>query len=1105
MKKKKLQPRNQNTNKKNTDSYHYCPVPHSGQDAILFVGLAIVAACVLRGKLGTTMLLLAGAALEALTVIPGWTLGRIGNSISWFLSIVPYELFFYIFLPPLLLDAGARIDYFLFKRALLQILTAAFLVVGFTTAAMIPLLLYVLRLADRGWGWQHVALLGSMLASTDAVAIINVMKERGGPRRLRVLLEGESLLNDASSFTLFSIFLGYVLGTHGGAAAGQHGGAAGKSGGSGAPVGWSVLGAVVADMLKLALGGLLFGVAFGVLAHALLKFMRRHRAGIDQQVALTLAGGYLSFYTANSFHLSGVVAVAVFGLYGASTSTWDLPPASHGAFEAFWDSLSFVANSIVFFFTGVAIVNFFVRSGALMSDAAVSTESNAPLLGYSGGGGDAAAQAQAAAARAASASPEAKHRAVVMMWDGLWRFPLVYLIVFALRFLLLTAFRPLFRLEGSDLPVRDAFFATVAGLRGSVALILAQAVITAGDASTIQDGERVPARVSPSEIRVRAEIVLWTALFVLCTLLINAPLLPKVLRVTRLDVVPDARLALRRRALRALDAHTASAVAGLRAEEDAMMAGVDWTRVRELTKVGGAKDFASFAEQAGGGGGGAKNDDDDDKNKKKKKNAGRVAVTDAWESLGGVFKRSWAAVSGLFSRGGSGGSVVGGSRRGRVISGGGSVSGSFAAADSRRQKSASSMANIFLDETGSVARHHRVFGRTISLGPAASQLSIDTSTAAAAGGGGSGAARRRSAGWRAPGAVPRSAPCPPGCPTGTACRGRSRCQRWRWPATSACCCCCRRMETPCWQRTVTPGCCLPGAPTQPARRANRLPPARRRALCLLPCCWPCCPGRHPPSWGWQAPRRPAAGRVGAAATRRRRPAPPPPPRSPPQSRQWRLLTGLLRHFCLAAGLQGGGRMAGGSNWGQPQVTEPDPRTQPDPSLLQPGRPSIGTHSQVTAVGLRMTHSGLASSLKMPISVVSLSAPPARGGGAQGGGMAWRVGQGPRRDCHRRCPALGAVFPSVHSSTLLPGFRVNATHAGSSLQCCPSSSTVPGSTHSCISGLRQAQEAGKQACGGGGAQGLQRCSFLPPLRPALQLGPGRGAPFAPGTVVAAVSV
>jgi len=387
-----------------------------------------------------------------------------------------YELFFYIFLPPLLLDAGVRIDFFLFKRNVVQILTAAFLVVGFTTGLMIPLLLYGLRLASAGWAWYHVALLGSMLASTDAVAIIAVMKARGGPRRLRVLLEGESLLNDASSFTLFTIFLGHVM---------SH-----SRGTTAAVSGAGVAGAVVGEMLKLAAGGLAFGLAFGVVAHAVLKGMRRAGAGIDQQargerevgwgsarppsptlrrpprplsspqVALTLAGGYLSFYTANSFHLSGVVAVAVFGLHGAATSTWDLPPSAHPAFEAFWDALSFVANAIVFFFTGVAIVNFAVRTSERMAQAG-------------GGPGEGPAS----------------------LWAGLWRFPFVYIIVFGLRFLLLTAFRPLFRLEGSDLPVRDAFFATMAGLRGSVALILAQAVITA-DAGV---------DLGPTEEKVRGE------------------------------------------------------------------------------------------------------------------------------------------------------------------------------------------------------------------------------------------------------------------------------------------------------------------------------------------------------------------------------------------------------------------------------------------------------------------------------------------------------------------------------------------------------------------------------------------------------------------------
>ena len=62
--------------------------------------------------------------------------------------------------------------------------------------------------------------------------------------------------------------------------------------------------------------------------------------------------------------MAGVIAVAVFGLYGASTSKWDMSTKveESGAFDAFWDTLSFVVNGIVFFYSGVASVNFVVRS-----------------------------------------------------------------------------------------------------------------------------------------------------------------------------------------------------------------------------------------------------------------------------------------------------------------------------------------------------------------------------------------------------------------------------------------------------------------------------------------------------------------------------------------------------------------------------------------------------------------------------------------------------------------------------------------------------------------------------------------------------------------------
>lgn len=56
----------------------------------------------------------------------------------------------------------------------------------------------------------------------------------------------------------------------------------------------------------------------------------------------------------------------------------------------------------------------------------------------------------------------------------LWRFPLVYIFMFAIRFVLLVVFRPLFKLSRQDLSFKEIAFACIAGLRGSVSLIMAQ-------------------------------------------------------------------------------------------------------------------------------------------------------------------------------------------------------------------------------------------------------------------------------------------------------------------------------------------------------------------------------------------------------------------------------------------------------------------------------------------------------------------------------------------------------------------------------------------------------------------------------------------------------
>lgn len=54
--------------------------------------------------------------------------------------------------------------------------TLAFLVVGATCVAMIPIMLYILDLRKYGWEWIHACMFGAMIASTDAVAIVSIMK-----------------------------------------------------------------------------------------------------------------------------------------------------------------------------------------------------------------------------------------------------------------------------------------------------------------------------------------------------------------------------------------------------------------------------------------------------------------------------------------------------------------------------------------------------------------------------------------------------------------------------------------------------------------------------------------------------------------------------------------------------------------------------------------------------------------------------------------------------------------------------------------------------------------------------------------------------------------
>jgi NhaP-type Na+/H+ or K+/H+ antiporter len=86
-----------------------------------------------------------------------------------------------------------------------QAVTFAVLAVVGMAVIMTPLMLYAFDLEASGWHWSHAALFTCMIASTDAVAVTAVLKKANGPESLAVLMEGESLFNDATSIVLFEV------------------------------------------------------------------------------------------------------------------------------------------------------------------------------------------------------------------------------------------------------------------------------------------------------------------------------------------------------------------------------------------------------------------------------------------------------------------------------------------------------------------------------------------------------------------------------------------------------------------------------------------------------------------------------------------------------------------------------------------------------------------------------------------------------------------------------------------------------------------------------------------------------------------------------------
>lgn len=251
------------------------------------------------------------------------------------------DLLFDVLLPPLIFEAALYIRWKELRKDLPVIVVYATLGVLLSAAVTAAIMHFAL-----GWVWQAAILFGVLIAATDPVSVIAMFKEAKVEGRLRLLVEAESLFNDSTAAVAFTVALAFGLGES------------------------LSFGSSVLMMLMSVGGGIVSGLLFGGLA--LLVIARTEDNLVE--LAMTTVAAFGSFWLAEHFHLSGILAATTAGLLVGNMTAFDLITArGEESIAHFWDFAAFVVNSIVFILLGINVAyQDFAKSGLLILVAIIA-------------------------------------------------------------------------------------------------------------------------------------------------------------------------------------------------------------------------------------------------------------------------------------------------------------------------------------------------------------------------------------------------------------------------------------------------------------------------------------------------------------------------------------------------------------------------------------------------------------------------------------------------------------------------------------------------------------------------------------------------------------
>ncbi len=283
----------------------------------------------------TLFLLFAGFLLGVIGCVAD--LGMLNTSLRQWIHLNPPNLFFYIFLAPLIFEAAFVTQWHIFKRLLIPILTAAFVIVicqcgligGFTMLVVDK---------DQGWSWWSALMFGAMLSATDPISVTATLKALGASENLGTLIEGESLVNDGSAFVMWETFFHNTEAEH-----------------ERSITPFSI-GDIIGVIAKSALVGMLLGIAFALVALLILTFVYDE---FEVETSLTVVVAFLGFWAAQSpAKLSGVICNVASGLMLSAYGRPLISKSVRHPLNEFWELLGWAANTIVFIHAGVLTIAF---------------------------------------------------------------------------------------------------------------------------------------------------------------------------------------------------------------------------------------------------------------------------------------------------------------------------------------------------------------------------------------------------------------------------------------------------------------------------------------------------------------------------------------------------------------------------------------------------------------------------------------------------------------------------------------------------------------------------------------------------------------------------